>query len=41
MYWIYTLGETFLSKEWKRLFLYSALLILAWELTALAVRNPI
>ncbi len=40
MYWIYTLVETFLSKEWKRLILYSALLILALGLTALAVMNP-
>lgn len=40
MYWVYSLIETFGNKKWKKLIIFSLLLILSFGFMALAVMNP-
>ncbi len=40
MFWVYSLIETFGNKEWKKLIIFTLLLIIAFGFTGLAVMNP-
>jgi len=40
LFWVYSLVETFGSKEWKKFIIFTLLLIVAFGFMALAVMNP-